>query len=305
MSLTNEQQSNRSKALGGSDAAAAVGLSPYKTPYALWLEKTGRVQPPDLDDNEAVIWGNVLEDAIAQEYMRRTGRKVRRCNRTLVHHEHPWMVAHIDRDIVGEAAGLEIKTASIRIAKEFGDPGSDDVPMHYLLQCAHYMAVTDAQRWELAALIAGNDFRLYTIHRDDRLIRSLISKMRDFWEMVESDTPPPPSTLDDCAAMWPDGDGGIVQANDEILECVERLRELTERHKMLESSIEAVKVRIQAAMGDASVLVRDGCELVTWKQRSTSRVDTKMLRELHPDIADACTKTSTSRYFLAKKGAGK
>jgi len=110
--LTKEQKAARFSGIGGSDAAAAIGINPYRTPVDVWMEKTGRSDRPDLSDNQAVHFGNVLEDIVAKEYQRRTGRKVANVNRTLYHHEDRCILAHIDRRVVGDRSRiLECKTA--------------------------------------------------------------------------------------------------------------------------------------------------------------------------------------------------
>ena len=109
----------RKLGLGSSDAAVAVGLSPYKCPLSLWLEKTGRKEPEDISHKEAVLWGIELEPVLAQVYAKRTGYRVRRVNAVLQHPEHLFMLANLDREVVGHPDGpgiLEIKTASYHSA---------------------------------------------------------------------------------------------------------------------------------------------------------------------------------------------
>ena len=91
----------RQQGIGSSDAAVAVGLSPYKSALSLWLEKTGRKQPEDLSAKEAVLWGTVLEPVLASVYAERTGRKVRRVNAVLQHPEYPYLLANLDREVIG------------------------------------------------------------------------------------------------------------------------------------------------------------------------------------------------------------
>ena len=131
----------RQRGIGSSDAAAAVGLSPYKSPLTLWLEKTGRQLPEDVSGKEAVRWGTVLEPVLARVYAERTGRRVRRVNAVLQHPGHAFMLANLDREVVGEAAGpgvLEIKTAGWHSAPQW----EDGIPVACQCQVLHQLAVT-------------------------------------------------------------------------------------------------------------------------------------------------------------------
>lgn len=132
----------RKTGIGGSDAPVVCGMSPWKSALELYLEKRGEAEPEDLSDNDAVRFGTLLEDVIADEYVRRTGRKVRRVNRQLRAKDHPFMVANLDRDVVGQPRILECKTAGIHAKDEWGEQGTDEVPEYYLLQCTHYLAAT-------------------------------------------------------------------------------------------------------------------------------------------------------------------
>lgn len=151
LTMTREEWlSERRKGLGGSDAAAILGMNPYRSPLAVYMDKIGIA--PEILDNEAIRQGRDLEQYVAERFCEDTGRKVRRCNRILQHPEYPWMLANIDRDVVGEDAGLECKTTSPYNKTPF-DQG--DVPAPYYWQCQHYMAVTGAKSWYLAVLVHG------------------------------------------------------------------------------------------------------------------------------------------------------
>ena len=144
----------RSTGIGGSDAAVIVGLNRWKSPFQLWLEKTGKAEPADLSENEYVYWGKVLEEAVAKRFCELTGKKVQRRG-LLQMDDYPYILASVDRMVVGENAGLECKTCNGFAAKEWED---DEVPAAYYVQCQHYMMVTGCERWYIAVLIGGNHF---------------------------------------------------------------------------------------------------------------------------------------------------
>ena len=308
MALTAEQLEERRRGIGGSDAGAVLGLNPYRTPVAVWLEKTGRAEPEDLSDNEAVYWGNRLEDVVAEEFSRRTGLKVRRCNRTLTHPDLPFVIAHIDRQILSDGKRgpgvLEVKTAGQYAASKWGPSGTDQVPDEYLVQTAHYLAVTGYAYARLAVLIGGRDLRIYEIPRDEELIDLVLRQEERFWhEHVEADMPPPPVTVGDIETLYAVDNGETLLASAEIEDAARTLAEIKAQIKSLEEHASSLEERIKAAMRDYSVLVdAEGNPLVTWKKsKDSQRLDTKRLKEEQPEIwSRYCRTVPGSRRFLLK-----
>lgn len=186
----------RSSGIGGSDAATIMGLNPYKSAYQLWMEKTGQTEPPDLSGNQYIYWGTRNEANIAEWFAEVTGKKVRKLG-TLRNRSHPFMLANVDREIMGEEAGLEIKTAGVSQYKYWKD---DEVPDAYYCQCLHYMAVTGAEAWYIAVLIGGNEAKWKKIDRNEDDIRALIEAEADFWDKVQSGQAPDVDGSASCAA---------------------------------------------------------------------------------------------------------
>ena len=165
-SMTKEQwNAERLKSIGGSDAAALLGLNPYKSAFALWAEKTGEIKPEDISDREAVRLGHDLEDYVAKRFAEATGKKVRRENFFIYNSDFPIAHALPDRMVVGEAAGLECKTTSSWERLKLCRDG--EYPKDWYCQCVHYMMVTGAQKWYLAVLCFGHGFYHFTIERDE------------------------------------------------------------------------------------------------------------------------------------------
>jgi len=183
----------RKLGLGGSDMAAVLGLSPWRSPIDVWLDKTS--DTVEEKESEPMYWGNVLEEVVAQEFAKRSGYKVRNNNFTLQSEEYPYLLANIDREIVGIDAGLECKTANAFKANEWD---GDNVPDAYYIQCQHYMAVTGKASWWIAALIGGNTFVYKEIKRNDEVIQAIIDTGAAFWELVESNTMPAPDDTKQC-----------------------------------------------------------------------------------------------------------
>ncbi len=151
------------------------------------LEKTGQSYSED-QGNEAAYFGTLLEDMVAKEFEVRTGKKVRRNNFMLQHPEHEFIMANIDRKVVGENALLECKTASAYLAKDWED---DEIPEPYLVQVQHYLGVTGYEKAYIAVLIGGQRFVWKEIERDEELIDMIFEAEVHFWNYhVLGNNPP-------------------------------------------------------------------------------------------------------------------
>ncbi|WP_312261284.1 lambda-exonuclease family protein [Candidatus Igneacidithiobacillus taiwanensis] len=274
----------RHRGIGSSEAAAAVGKSPYTSPLALWLEKTGRKAPEDLASKEAVYWGTLLEPLVAQAYGERTGRKVRQVNAILQHPEHPYLLANLDRIIEGGGI-LEIKTAGFRSQGQW----EEGVPEHYRIQVLHQLLVTGKAWAEVAVLIGGQELRTYRIERDPQVLEELREAEQAFWRHVTEDTPPEVDGSASCnqalGSLYPRSTATLVDYT-ESKELSALFRDLVQaRHRSKQAAAEEalLEQRMKAALGDAEgALFLQG--KVLWKSSQDSRVlDSKRLIEEHPD----------------------
>jgi putative phage-type endonuclease len=289
----------RRTGIGGSDAAAALGLSPWRTPLALYLEKLGEAQP--FVDNEAMLWGRVLEPAIRDEYQRRTGRVVARSPRAIVNPQHAFMRANLDGMTCEPVPRVvEIKTA--RMDKGWGEAGSDEVPQQYFLQCVHYMICTGAQLADLAVLIGGQDFRIYTIRNNPTLTELVVEGEREFWTHVQDRAPPPATTLPEINMRWRDSRPAQVEFSAEVAEALNRLATLRAEISDREAECEAYEATVKAALEDRDTGTIDGVVACTWKRARGSQVfDAKRFESENPDVyAKYLTTRQGSRRFLLK-----
>lgn len=281
----------RRRGIGSSDAAAALGLNPYQSPLALWLNKTGREpvsDPPTDEDRDPRYWGTQLEQVVAEHYARSTGFKVRRCNAVLQHPEHPWMLANIDREVVGSNAVqiLECKTAGLNGARLW----RDGVPEYVQLQVQHQLAVTGKQAADVAVLVCGNTFQCYRIERDAALIERLIALEAQFWHYVLTDTPPPAdgsvSAAQALQALYPEAVAPVVDLSEDptMDACFADLLAVRARLTELESIEAQHKQRIQERLGSASG-ARFSLGEVSWKRSKDSvSVDTARLLQEAPEL---------------------
>ncbi|RBO54681.1 recombinase [Rhodovulum sp. BSW8] len=308
----------RRTGIGGSDIAAIVGLSRWATPYDVWLDKTGQAE--DSEETEFQYWGTVLEDVVAKEYAKRTGQKVQRVNQRLIHPELPIAAANIDRAVVNPAIRgnvrwidgrlttdrlLECKTADRFAAADWGDPGSDEVPEYYLIQTQWYMGITGAAVADLAVLIGGNDYRVYTIGRDDTLIADLLEAANDFWrDHVETRAAPDPQTIADAKRRWARHIAGTsVDVEYSTLLRARRMNEVKEQIKALEKEADACALDLMRQFRDAETLLHAGDKVATWKTQEAERIDVKALRADHPDIAALYSTKSETRVLRLAKAA--
>src|SRR5690554_4940701 len=252
----------RKKGIGSSDAAAAVGLNPYKSQLELWMEKTGRdAELPQLDpadDTSPAFWGTILEPIVASHYTNKTGNRVRRINAVLQHPdpELSWMLANIDREVIGveDVQILECKTAGINGSRLW----KNGVPEYVQLQVMHQLAVTGQQAADVAVLVGGHELRIFRLERDEALIERLIQLEAAFWRHVTEDTPPPADASDSAdralRALFPEDDHEVLDFTEqpELSEVFEQLlvvRSVLDDAKRDEAQL---KHQLQQAMGTAS-----------------------------------------------------
>jgi len=289
----------RKSGLGGSDAGAVCGFSRWKSPMDIYLQKTGVVE--DITPSEAMIWGTIQEEIIARHYANVTGRKLRRPSGCFRHKDYPWMIAHLDRIILNENRGLEVKTSSQFMADEWGEAGTDEIPEYYRAQVMHYMAVKGYPSMDLAVLIGGNDFRIYCIDRDMTYIANLIEIERSFWEdHVLKQIPPEPDGSTACAKalakLYGTPTGVEKVATPEIDEIANRLRQVKALIKQNGDDKTLLENQIKAFLGNSEKVVGPDWH-ITWKLSQRRSIDVKAFRAQHPDLAEQFTNTTETRTF--------
>ena len=293
----------RRTGIGGSDAGAIMGVSPYKGAFSVWADKMGKLPP--IEDNEAMRQGRDLEDYVARRFAEASGLRVRHEYSMLRSVEHPCMLADIDRRIIGERAGLECKTSrDITMARY----RNGDYPMEYYCQCLHYLAVTGWDCWYLAVLVYGTDLLIYKICRDEVLddIEALIKAEEAFWDShVVLDQPPAPDALDSTAAalgsVYPCEDGTTVCAEQDADQALTELAALKAQRRALDRQITERENQIKAAMGEAEVLAGTSVS-ATWRSSERTTISKEKLLKAYPNInMDAITDRNVQRRFAIKE----
>jgi predicted phage-related endonuclease len=261
-------------------------------------------------DSIPLRFGSFVEKFVANEYAKATGFALRHDESIYIHPDYSYMSAHIDRfvhtDGLDQAATkiLECKTANPFSRAQWGEPGSDQIPLHYLTQVTWYLAITGIERADIAVLIGNTDFRIYTILRDPELENLVLEKAHHFWhEHVLKDIPPPAQTPEDCQLLFQRSDPSkTLEANAETLALLERLQTLHYQGNACDEEITALKTQIMAQMQDAEVLAHQGQVLATWKAPKASyRLDAKRLETEERAIYEKYKVASqVSRRFVLK-----
>lgn len=318
MNAREEWLQARRAGLGGSDMGAILGLSKYRTPVDVWLEKTGRA--PGQEETLQMRFGTYAEEFVAQEYCAKTNQAVQRFTKML-HHPTAPVLGNVDRLVVPAGAKvashkgevrtdklLECKTASAFAAynaDEWGAEGTDAVPMSYLIQCATYMALTGCSYADLAVLFGNQEVRIYNLKRDTELETEVIARATEWWNRyVVADIPPAPICDADVRALFPNSTAGkSVEAVEETLTMIEALRKAKAEIMQLEETADTAALAIKALLGDAEALTLNGKPLVTWKSsKPAQRFDTSAFKEAHPDLYTAFLKAGEPvRRFLIKE----
>jgi putative phage-type endonuclease len=307
----------RNTGLGGSDAAAAAGLSPWKSTMTLWMEKTGAVQPADLSEQKNVRWGTILEPVLADEYAKRNPQvKVRRNRAVLRSKAHPFMLANLDRvvlDPVRGRGGLEIKTTGFFAGDGWGEDGCDGaegVPVHYQIQVQHYLAVTGFDFFDVAVLIAGQDDRYYTITRDQDLIDALILAEERLWGMIQTNMMPDltghPDEGGALLSMFPGGQEAVLElSTEDAVRFTDQYLTGAAAEKAGKAQKDAAKSNLKALMGDHSK-GKVGDVSVSWSRFDKSKTDWDTVRELAAEIVAANTiKVPSDRFTVTPPKASK
>lgn len=275
----------RTQGIGGSDVSIIAGVNPYKSVHQLWLEKTGQVEPEE-EGSEYTHFGTLLEPIVRKEFTERTGIKVRQKHMLLQSEDYPFMLADLDGVIRedGEICIFEAKTASA-YKQEIWEEG---VPLPYILQVQHYMAVTGAKKTYIAALVGGNHFFWHTIERDEEIIGKIIAMEKHFWEYhVVGGVEPVPdgseATTNYFNSKFSNSNGETINLPDEVLPICDEYEKLSQQLKELETAKNAVANQLKSYLKEAEVGTV-GERKIVWKSVSKSTVDTKRLKSEKPEI---------------------
>lgn len=287
---------DRTQYIGGSDLAPILGVSPYATALDVYLRKTG--EAPEQEMSEPMRWGTLLEPVILARYAEATGIDVTPGVYMYDDSRH-WLRGHLD----GLAPDRVVEVKATRSAQDWGEPGTDQIPIYYVPQVQLYMYLAHRTMADVPVLIGGSDFRVYTVARDDALIGGILGRAAAFWhEHILARVPPAPVNLADVRALFK-RDSGIVQiASPDVVAAAQALASVKAVIRRSESEAERLEFVLQSAMRDAAELVTDSGDLLaTWRTtKPGKRFDASAFKAAHPYLHAQYSVESTSRRFLLK-----
>lgn len=282
----------RARGIGGSDVAAIMGISKYKSAYTLYMEKVGKIKPADLSDNQAVQWGTTLEPIVGEEYKKNhPNREVRRVNAVLRSIKRPWAQASLDYEVKDEKLGwgvLEIKTAGVFSALDW----EDGIPAYYKTQIAHYLSITERPFADVAVLIGGQEYREYRYTRDVIFEEKLNQAVDDFYMryIKGEEVPPITSKESDIASVLkanePHADD-IIEYKDDITPFQALVSARDRRDKATEDYKQAAN-EIRKIIGDKKG-VHTPLGKFTWIRMHAKKFDMKRFTEEHKELKEQYT----------------
>ena len=266
--------------IGGSDIAAVLGLSRWKTPLQLWAEKVGEIEPKDLSNVEAVEWGTKLEELVAKKFEEVTGLGVRRAPKTYKHGFYDFFRSQVDRLVTGTDELLECKTCSAWLAKEWE---GEEIPMEYILQVMWQLGITGRKVGYIAVLIGGQKFVHKRIEFDQVMYDDMVMKAIGFWHDHVLAKSPPMAVGDDNPIMFDlfqTHSSLILDTSDELSVKVKFRQELSMHIKEMEKQKDEVEAQLKQVIGD-NLGVKTGEFVVTWKEQKRSGIDLDKMKQDH------------------------
>ena len=296
--------------IGGSDASSILGLNPYRSSMAVYIDKIDEeIRCNQMDNglkenavsknnetNYKMELGNKLKGFVASEFMLRTGKKVRSINGILRNDKYPFAIANIDRAVVGEKAFLECKVTNSFNKKEW----EKTVPIHYQIQMNHYMAVTGASHCYIAALIGNEELVIHKLERDKEMIDEIMKLEEMFWNncVLGDDFPMPDGSSDYSKTL------DVLYKNSKEEELIlfeaesilDRYDEVVSLYKGFEKEKKAIEQYLKLQMQNYEIAYA-GDRKITWKKQERNTIDTTRLKKEHPEIVAGYMKTTTSRVL--------
>lgn len=297
--ITDAQKAERINYLGSSDAAAVLGLSRWKSPLAVWAEKTGQIEPEDISDKMAVRLGQKMEQVIAELFTEDTGLELEEVPETIYHPAHRYIAANLDRRVKGTKVLVEIKNVGQFSKSEWMN---GNVPTEYAAQVMHQLMVTGYDYGWLVAAVGNSDLIIKKIERNEVALNTMLEREIDFWTtyVVPRTMPMQVSSSDKPVldALFPEAEPNtVMNLSDAEAAIIESVQAMEADLRQLEGQIEQGKNRLRLALGDAESGTV-GPHTVRWSNLVSTRMDVTAIKEAEPEIYKKYAKTTTTRRFL-------
>lgn len=296
--LTETQILQRKSGIGGSDVAAILGLSPWKTAVDVYLDKVeqNNNEAGTQDIHTPIFWGNKHEESILEAYEIETGNKISFLD-TVFDKNVPFLFANVDAVARDEKVIVEAKSTTAQ--NEWGEEGTSQIPKHYLCQVAHYASILNADYVDIPVLFFGSTFHIYRYERNLQLEKMIRDRLIQFWEHnVMQHIAPEISNINDAKRIYRASNGNPVTADKEALEAANRLKEIKEQEALLKKEKEANQLKIQKYLGEYdSLLDFEGNKVCTWRDYDANRFDSTRFKHEHPKMYEKYVKTTHARRF--------
>ncbi|EAA8644198.1 endonuclease [Salmonella enterica] len=298
--MQNAGNMDRTKYLGGSDVAGILGISPWRTPLEVYLDKVQpRIKPVDHSKQKVFTRGQRMEPYVIDLLSEETGLEIIHRGNRYIHRDYGFIAAEIDAE-AATGENIEIKTVSPFKAKEWGEVQTDAIPVHYTAQAMHGLMVTNKQVCVFGVLIGGDDFRIYRVERDEETIQAILEKEVAFWDRVKNLNPPEATTVSDISLMFEKDAGSSIEADGKALALFNDLRDMKSRYKSLGEEIAVSEEKLKLYMQEHSILTLDGKTICTWKSQVSNQFDQKLFQVEHPELYEKFKTSTTSRVFRMK-----
>jgi len=284
--------------IGGSDIAAVLGMSKWKTALQLWAEKTGEIEPEDISGVEAVELGTELEDFVAKKFTRKTGLAVRQAPMHYHHKVYDYMRCQVDRLVTGTNDLLECKTTSAWRVKDWE---GEEIPADYICQVIWQLGITGRDVGYIAVLIGGQKFVWKKIIFDLHLFEKMVEEAINFWKCVQDKTPPMAVGDDNpfMVTLYPEHGEGVKEADESLNESIALLQETKHHISEMEKTKDEIEAKVKQIIGE-SLGIKTSKYLITWKEQQTTKIDTEKMKEA--GIYDAYKKVGATRVLRIKLG---
>lgn len=289
--------------LGGTDIAAILGYNKYKSALDVYQDK---ISDEIIDiESEPAYWGNRLEQVVADEYQSRMNVVLDNTDTFKRHDDYEFLGANIDRLVRDgdDTYILEVKTTGAFNGDEWGEEFTDQIPTPYLFQVAYYCAIFNQERADIALLVGGQKFKIYTYRRSIQLETFLIKSAVKFWEEHIVKRIPPEPTVEELSFLEPTKTS--VTVDDKIESLVKELNETKNMMKVYKKKQEELESEIKLFMGESELLLdTSGDKLAQWGAGSVrTTIDSKLLKQEYPDVyAEVAVTKRTARVFKLQGG---
>lgn len=303
--LTEQAKERRKKFLTASDIPAVIGMSPWKTPLEVWLDKTG--QSAEFNGNEATQIGDDFEEALIY--------RAARTHKLVGLRRNQWRVAKgtvfgatldcVGYEDGGQEIAIEAKTSGILSPSTdlsaWGESGTSEVPDRVAIQVQMQMFCGELPRAYVSALLGRLGHRSYIIHRDQSAIDAMVDFCGSWWDkhVVAGVAPDPIMASDNAALRYVRRQvGKTVEISSELVAEWQKAKAVL---KAAEEACDFAEATLKASLGDAEIGTGPFGQISYREENAGARVDSKLLKERFEEVYNEVAVFSKRRVLRFKE----